>query len=389
MEFLSVCNQREGKRKAWIGYLYLTAIFLVVFRLFAYLSCFKMGAWTVYAFTMATALLFFVIAMLSFPEFSVWERVLWLGLIGSTLISWLTHFTALEYICNTAILLGSLTCLTRVQWKKSYADLLFLVFSVYTLFVAIFVNRNIIDVDSFVYMNPNVASLLFVVYQFVLVAYARKQDNKPLKIVCYIVAIGLIFVQWQFGGRASLLGTGVLVVYFALQKFFDKYKVRTIWWLIVSLSVFAVIFALLYSVVLYRLLGDDVPVLGKDLFSGREKIWLEAFKSLGGGKIFFGTGQQLLFIPWNGSLEPTNLHSSMIGYLTLFGVFTAVFYALLLATLTAKSGKGKRKTLVAFIVAMIVLSYFETFLYSTNSVLYFPIAFTLIYHFDNETRSEK
>ena len=103
MEFLSVCNQREGKRKAWIGYLYIATVFLFVFRLFAHLSFFQLGPWTIYAFTMATALLCFIVILLLFPDFSKYEKILWVGLIASVLVSWLTHFTGLEYICNTAM----------------------------------------------------------------------------------------------------------------------------------------------------------------------------------------------------------------------------------------------------------------------------------------------
>ena len=385
MQFPKVLMGEKGnKKERAIGILYLIVTVLVIFRLFAYLSCFKMGAWTVYAFTMATALFSFVMVILCFPELPRGLRILWTALFVSVLVSWLTHFTALEYICNTAIFLSYLTILPKIKWGKKYTDILFIIFTAYTLFVTVFVNRDILDMDAFVYMNPNVASLLFVVYQFVLIAYARKQKNLALKITFYILGFALVLVQWQFGGRGALLGTLTLALYCIFQRYFDKFSRIKIKWLIVGVCAFSLVFALFYSVILYPKLGDDFLVLGKDLFTGRENIWLEAFKSLKGGKIFLGTGQLRLIIPWDNSPEPTNLHSSMLGYLALFGVFSATFYALLLGSLTARAGKTNRKTTVAFIVAMIVLSWFETFLYSTNSVLYFPIALTLIYNFDNE-----
>ena len=64
-------------------------------------------------------------------------------------------------------------------------------------------------------------------------------------------------------------------------------------------------------------------------------------------------------------------------------------FAVLLGVLTANIGKAKRKTTVAFLIVMSIMGYFDTVLFSTGNVLYLPIALILIYHFDNETRSEK
>ena len=218
MEFINCHNQSESKREKWIGYLYLATVFLFVFRLFAYLSCFQMGPWTVYGFTMATALISFIILLLLFPEFSKYEKILWIGLSASIFISWLTHFTGLEYICNTAILLSALTILPKIEWKKLHAEILFYIFSAYLVFVLIFVNRSIYDTGTLIFMNPNGVCFILVLYQFILVAYARAQRKRLLEILLYLIAGGVIFFQIQFGGRASLLGTGILAIYCIFQK---------------------------------------------------------------------------------------------------------------------------------------------------------------------------
>ncbi len=388
MQIISVLGHKEGKRKAWIGYLYLSVLCLVLFRLFAYLSCFHMGPWTVYGFTMATALLSFILILLCFPEFSKYEKILWIGLIAGVFISWLTHFTALEYICNTAIFLSALTTLPKVRWEKLYTEILLGVFTAYIIFVLIFVNTSLEDKDSFVYMNPNGVCFLLVLYQFVLVAYARKQEKLALKIAVYTLALATVILQFYFGGRASLIGTGTLFVYCIFQNFFDKCSQTKIKWIITSVCLLSIAFAFGYAVILYGILGDDFRFLGKDLFTGREIIWLDAFKALR-YRWPLGIGQTLISIPINGVEGPTNLHNVMMGYLTHFGVFATIFYALLFGVLTAHLGKIKHKTTVVFLIVMAIMGYFDTVLYSTDNVVYLPIVLTLIYQFDNQARSEK
>ena len=388
MELFCALHKREEKRKKWMGYLYLVLFALVIFRLFAYLSCFHMGPWTVYGFTIATAVLSLAVVVLSFPDMGRGAKILWIALEVSLFVSVMTHFSAIEYICNTAILFSALTTLPKVQWKGLYTEILFGVFSLYVLLVLIFVNRTLEDTNSFIYLNPNTVCFLIVVYQFILVAQARKQKNIVLKITFYLVTLATGFFQWQFGGRSSLIGKAVLVAYCVLQKFFDKFSRRKIKWLSVFLSLCSILFVVFYTFVLYPMLGDDTDLLGKDIFTNREVIWSDAFNALR-GKWLFGIGQNLMSVSINGVDGPTNLHNVMMGYLTHFGVFSTLLYALLLGVLTAQVGKTKRKTTVAFLIAMTVMGYFDTVLFSTVNVIYLPIALTLIYNFDNQEERRK
>ena len=379
-------NKREWMRKQWVNRVFLAFICLSVFRLFAFHTFFDFGSLQLFTNLLMGGLALLMTA-LSIPDMSKGLQILWLGLFSALAISYLTHFTGAEYACNTVIFLGCITVLPQIKWKKTWTELLLLVFTVYFAIMGLFVNRTLDDKSSLIYMNPNTVCFVIVLYQCVLVAYARKLD-KVRKILLYAAALATVYIQLQFNGRASLIGTAILLIYCLLQRFFDRFSRRRLKWLTVALCAGGILFAYFYVYVLYALLGDDRLFLGKDIFTGREVIWSDAFAQIR-RHWFFGIGNKLYSIPVNGDYGPTNLHNQMMGYYVTFGLFSAVFYALLLGVLTARAGKGKRKTFIALIVILIISSYFDTVLYSTANMAYLPITLTIIHNFDNEKERRK
>ncbi len=374
-------NKREWMRKQLIDRAFLLFICLSVFRLFAFFTFFDFGSlqlWT----NLFMGALSLLMVVLSIPDMSKGLQILWLGLFSALSISYLTHFTGLEYACNTVVFLGCITVLPQIKWKKEWTGILLLVFTVYFAIMGLFVNRTLDDKSSLMYLNPNGVCFVIVLYQCILLAYARTQE-KARKILLYGVAVATIYIQLQFQGRASLIGTGLLFLYCVLQKFFDRFSRRRIKWLTIALCAGGILFAYFYVYVLYALMGNDKLFFGKDIFTGREVIWSDAFAQIR-RHWFFGIGNKLYSIPVNGDYGPTNLHNQMMGYYVTFGLFSAIFYALLLGVLTSRVGKGKRKTFVALIVILIINSYFDTVLYSTANMVYLPITLTIIHNFDNE-----
>lgn len=380
-------NRGEIIRKQWINTVFSVFIALVVFRLFVFFTFFNLpGALALFSNLLLGGIAL-VMTALSIPDMSKGIRRLWFGLLGSLAISYLTHFTGLEYACNTVIFLGCITVLPQIDKKELLMEGLLLVLAIYMALVALFVNRSIDDRVSIIYLNPNTVCFILVLYQCMLVAYARRLE-KPWKLFIYVVALSTVYVQVQFGGRSSLLSTVLLFGYLILQRFFDKFSRKKLKWLVIALCVGGILFAYLYAKVLYKVIGDNIAFLGKDIFTGREKIWSDAFDQLS-GHWFFGIGNNLMSIPINGVWGPTNLHNQMMGYLVTFGLFSAFFYALLLGALTARAGKAKRKTFVALIVILIITSYFDTVLYSTDNMAYLPIVLTAVYMFDGNKERRK
>ena len=379
-------NKNEAKRKRLIDFVFLMFMALAVFRLFAFFSFFEFPAILNSYFTLLLGAIMLIEMLLSIRDMSKGVSILWIALISSLAISYLTHFSGMEYICNTIIFLATLTVLPQIRWKREWTELLLLIFTVYIVCLALFVNRTYEEKDALIFHNPNTTAFIFVLYQFVLVAYARTLD-RVRKILLYLAALITVYIQLQFNGRSSLIGTVLLIVYCMLQWFFDKFSRRRIKWLTIALCAGGIIFAYFYVYVLYALMGNDRFFLGKDLFTGREVIWQDAFAQIR-RHWFFGIGNNLYSIPINDDYGPTNLHNQMMGYYVTFGLFAAVFYAVLLGVLVARLGNTKRKTAVAFVLILIVVSYFDTILYS-NNVVYLPIALTIVYNFDNERERRK
>lgn len=388
MQFSGIkIDKDEEIRRKGIDGIFTAFILLAVLRLFVFYTFINLPSLLELFITLSLGGLMLCALVLSIPDLPRGVKVLWIGLIASLGVSYLTHFTGLEYACNTVIFLGTITLLPQISLKARRAEVLLVSFAIYVTLLGVLSNRAIGDTSKPIYINPNGASFVFMLYQCMLIAYARRQKRAG-KIFLYALALLTVYVQFGYGGRSSFIGTGLLFFYVILQKFFDKFTRRKIKWLTVELCIGGIVFAYFYAVVLYTVVGDDWIFLGKDIFTGREQIWLDAFAQIK-GHWFFGIGHNLQSIPINGDFGATNLHNQMMGYFITFGLFSAIFYALLLGVLTARVGKTSRKTLVATIIVLLVNSYFDTVLYSTANMVYLPIALTAIYAFDVEKEKER
>ena len=102
-------NKREWMRKQLVDRTFLLFICLSVFRLFAFFTFFDFGSlqlWT----NLFMGALSLLMVVLSIPDMSKGLQILWLGLFGALSISYLTHFTGLEYACNTVVFLAEYNC---------------------------------------------------------------------------------------------------------------------------------------------------------------------------------------------------------------------------------------------------------------------------------------
>ena len=90
-------NRGEGKRTLWINRLFLAFIVLAVFRLFAFFTFFDLPGVLAFVSNFLLGGIALLMTVLSIPDMSKGLRVLWTGLLASMAISYLTHFTGLEY----------------------------------------------------------------------------------------------------------------------------------------------------------------------------------------------------------------------------------------------------------------------------------------------------
>ena len=249
----------------------------------------------------------------------------------------------------------------------------------YCALIILFANRFEDSSSSLINLNTNTSSVTVLVFEFCLCAIASL-SKKAKKVTCYLLAFVCVIFQFMFDGRSSLIGTVVLFCYLICRKFFNNWRIKSVRNVVVCICVFSVLFAYLYSNVLFEILGHgNFYFLGKDLFTGRQLIWAEAFKCLRGHWLF-GIGNSLETYMGEG----TNLHNQILGYLTLYGVPIAIIYIILLSNAVMKVYRPtKRNYAVAFIIAMLILCYFETALYSLV-VMQITISMISIYYSDRK-----
>jgi O-antigen ligase len=343
-----------------------------------------------------TVIILFAVVYI-FDKLSVSISVGWLLLLVFLLISFCKNKSGLEYICNTIIFLGLLTVLPYTHIKFSTAKICFILYAVYCLLVILFAPKfdmndteAIVNDGALFNLNTNTSSIVLILFEFAACSFASATKDYK-KILFYILAVIAFLFQLSFAGRSSLIGTGLLVVYLVFKKFFNTRNINTVRILVMILCAFSIIFTYLYAVVLFNLIGHGkVYILGKDLFTGRQLIWNDAFNQINGHWLL-GIGNRLAATSiGDDTLGSTSLHNQMLGYLTCFGLFVVVSYIFLLGNLVARIFKDtKRKYSVAFVISLTVMSYFETIIYSSQCMIYVSVILVMLFVFDTNRCKHK
>ena len=354
---------------------------LLLVRMFAFTTFFSIPDKISSFITFALAGYVGIMLLLILPEMDSTLLFLWVTLLGACGGVFLIHRSGLEYICNTVIFLGTLTLLPKITLKEGLGKLFLGIFSLYVILFLAFANREMEDTSKILWMNTNGSAFLCLMLGILFLIFSESFKDKRLRILCYVLSALCFFGQLQFGGRSSLIGTVLYTLYFIFRGKVDKLPKKWLGWIMVGLCVGAVVFAYGYAVILYAWIGDGFRILGKGLFTGRQVIWGGAFEEIKRHWLF-GIGNTLdtPFIV-NGHLGADNVHNQILGYMTCFGIVVTVLYAALFIVLTLRL-RPKRKRTTAFIITLIVLSYFDTILYSTPNMMYLPLILFLIYHHD-------
>lgn len=184
--------------------------------------------------------------------------------------------------------------------------------------------------------------------------------KKICKTIAYIIfSVLIILLQLQTAARTTLLAEVLFIVLFLVRnkiKFFTKDK----WYK--SLIIFGFFVSLLIPicyVTLYNAYGNEqIVILGKDLFSGRQGIWSDAFEMIKSNPIF-GIGNSQLYI---GTSE--SAHNSMLAtWKTLGGVLLVIYVTTFVIAKPRRNVAVKSDLIMKVaLVPMIFISAFETIL---------------------------
>lgn len=296
-------------------------------------------------------------------------------------LSYLTNFSGLVYLLNTFITLNLLLLLAYYRppaflWKAVFAVLGAIVVMV-VLFAPRFDAED--DPSKFLNLNTNTSGYILFLFFFICVYYAAQYKAGHWKgIVFYALALFTFVAQLKFDGRSSLLGDGLALLCLLLKRFLNKASEKQIKGIVFAVSVFSLVFAYFYAVVLFDLVGHGKwIIMGKDVFTGRQTIWKDAYEQLR-GNFLFGIGNRLQSTPINDDTSGyTNVHNQMLGYLVTFGLVGLLPLLFLLPEIVCHY-KNRSTEMVVFVLVLSVVAYFDTIFYSTDNVKYNLLAIVAI-----------
>ena len=228
-------------------------------------------------------------------------------------------------------------------------------------------------------LNPNSMGLfLFVFYCIFIVDFSYTKKKRKL-----FLALVLVILQEFYMCRSSILFSILFTLSVFISNYFNiKFKHKGL--IITIILVLQLYFTYFYSIILYESIGkNNIIMFGKDIFTGREVIWSDAFKQIG-GNLFLGIGNTFTStLNINGEYM-TNLHNSALAILLNFGAVGLISTIIICGHLFFKK---KYKFSFLFFCSILGLSFFETHLLSTGSV--FSILLGLLYIHEIEMRYVK
>ena len=291
--------------------------------------------------------------------------------------------SGLERLLDLSVVISCILLYKKYPLKKKDISKLYYVFAV-TVFIIILNGATIENMADTSKFNPNVCAIfLMLLFCASLVMFANQK-----KIVFLIVSAVCFALQFYFTSRGALAGSVLFFVAFVFFKAWKRAcKVRTAFILILSLSVLGLLVAYFYSTILFEAIGKgNVTILGKDLFTGRQRIWQLTFESIK-ENLWFGVGSRVnedtVLAEGNGIYR--NSHNMALAVLASFGLLHFILFYLLFSHLIATSGafntrRGKyiSGAPIVFIFAITLMNYFEALFFSYWAVPMIMVAYEII-----------
>lgn len=299
-------------------------------------------------------------------------KTLWIVLFAIFAVSYFLHGSGVEYFVNTITLFMLVPIIPFIKIKSKTGNIFLILYVIYCFLLILFAPRIDEPANGVIEVNTNGSSYaMFYLLCFMLIL-STKVNNKIVPVGISIIAF--VF-QLIFGGRSALIGTILFIIYILFVKRLNITR-RKICSIQFVLCLAGIVFAYVYSVILFEIIGHgQVLIFGKDIFTGRQSIWQEAFIRLS-DSVLFGIGNTLNVANYVGVV---NLHNQMMGYLVCFGVcFAFIIMWLISLSIGEIYKKGGTNCVVILLLVSTITSYFETNFYSSANMAFLVIAIVLI-----------
>ena len=272
--------------------------------------------------------------------------------------------SGLERVVNLIVLLTCLMIYKKYPFNKKEIKKLYYLFAIVVLLKILngTTVENMADTSKF---NPNeCARYLMLLFCISVVMFAYKK-----RALFLIIAAVCFALQFYFISRGALIGCVLFFAGFVLFKAWKRaWKVKTAFIIILLLSVLGILVAYVYSTVLFEAIGKgNITILGKDLFTGRQKIWELTFASIK-DNLWFGVGSRVneaTIIEESNELY-RNAHNMALAVLVSFGLVHFILFYLLFSFLISTNGACRKKrnnyvlrAPVIFMGVITIMNYFE------------------------------
>lgn len=173
-------------------------------------------------------------------------------------------------------------------------------------------------IDKGTTINTNTLGLLYLILFYNIFCFIYDSSlNKTKKniLLVFITAILSIFI-WFSNCRSAITAEILFFVFLFVKKF--NFKKMILLFILVGL-----IFPIIY-VQLYHAISEDIEILGKSLFSGREKVWVVVWNIIKQSPIF-GNGTTSL-IEWGNGHITDSSHNTYLGFWKTLGIFPVISF---------------------------------------------------------------
>lgn len=306
-------------------------------------------------------------------QISFGQGLIFLTLCAFYVVSYLFHMSGFEYLINIIAITSIIILLPKLDCNKKSFKVLPIIYFIYVILVMAFAPKHsgVVSnsVVSFKNMNPNISSILLMVFTVYLLKLLSETESKHKKITLIALIILSFYFQIDFSSRIAIIGSVFAVIYYLFRKKLNRIKSNKITVFVLIVFLFSPIFCYFYSVTLFDFIGKgNLIIMGKDIFTGRQVIWSEAFLFIE-NDLFLGVGNVFKSTFYPNEVTATNLHNQMMGCLVCFGVVNMILFAFSYSVGVGVIWKTQGFQFSATLLLILtIISYTETVFYSSNII---------------------
>lgn len=198
--------------------------------------------------------------------------------------------------------------------------------------------------------NANVMAILIFAAGIYSISYLDYFRRGVINLLVKFAVIGVcLYLLYRTGARTSFVLFVFYVIFGVLMRM--RYNKKNIKHSVIFLTVAGLLITLVY-IYMYRYLSDFY-IFGKNLYTGRQKIWMEAWELIR-GNLIFGYSNKHLYCNYF-----VNAHNSYIALLGNLGLVPFLLFGYFMARVFSDKYILDHRMVTAFFMFMVV-AMFET-----------------------------